>query len=781
MTYSLKPPRGRLTRAQQHALAVGVLLFLTIAFFNPVFRRGLTFSDVAAHQTAVYPWQAQSPVSLDIFPQSDSADLNYPWQSFISRTLRDGSFPFWDPHSFGGYPFYANGQSAVLYPPRLFGAAFLSPSVTHDMLSMLHVLLAGLAMYALLREFEVGLGGALLSAVAWMFSAFNMAWLHLEVVTPIIYLLPLGLLAVRRALTRRSWVWTIIAAGVLGFLPFTGHMVFVGLTYLVIACYATSLALWGRSPNRETKGAHRSRVLAFSRLASMIGLSGGVGAIVLIPTFLALFTSNRDSVPYALLTKQFLGSTSSFLLGSFSPPALPITQQRMHEMAFVGTATAMLALIGLFLRRPGGGLGRGIALTSILIAVGTPVTWIVYHLVPGFDVFIPYSRLLVFWSFAIALLGGLGLDSLGRLVKGEAQCPRWLPGIARWLERRSARLRSRAIIGLSVGVVAVTAFQLLSYGRDINPPFQRRDQALLFPRTPLIDAIDRTTTSSGSTSWPGRIVPVRDPATAPVLFAAEGLLFGIDSLGGYDSAIPRRTVTLLRVLEGADPDEVLQNGLLGAYVPQFAAQTRFELLPRLGVTTIVTPPGDAMDTLALARRRGIDAKAQYSAADGRVLAISGARAGPYLVYESEHVDGPRSALSRFISSTFDSRRSVILETRSAQATTQHERAEGRVVRAVRGVNTKLVELVSGRAGWLVIPDSWAPGWTARVNGQQVGVERANFALQAVAVPAGRSTVELRYRPRGFSVGMIISVLTLAGMLIALAAVAVRRRPRRSSR
>ena len=776
MPDTLKPLRRGLKRRLEHALAVSILLLLTVAFFNPVFR-GLAFSDVGAHQTAVYPWHAQSPVPLDTFPQSDSADLNYPWQTFISRTLRDGSFPFWDPHSFGGYPFYANGQSATLYPPRLLGAAVLSPSETHDMLSMLHVLLAGIAMYALLREFEVGLAGALLSAVAWMFSAFNMAWLHLEVVTPIIYLLPLGLLFVRRALRARTWVWTIMAGGVLGFLPFTGHMIFVGLTYLVVAVYAACLALWRGSAKETGRRIRSSRLRAISRLGAMVGLSGGVGAVVLVPTFVALFSSNRDPVPYTVLTKQFLGSASTFLLGSFSPPALPLTQQRMHEMAFAGTATAVLAVVGLFLRRPGTGLGRGIALMSILVAVGTPATWIVYHFVPGFNVFIPYSRLLVFWSFAIALLGGLGLDCVVRLLRGEGSCPLWLARTGKWFDRRfGSSLRSGAIIALAFGLIGLTAFQLISYGRNINPPFQRRSQALLYPRTPLIDAIQRTTTRGG-TSWPGRIVPVRasDPAVPPVLFAAESLLFGIDSLGGYDSAIPRRTVTLLRVLEGADPDEALRSGLIGAYVPQFGSKTRLELLTRLGVTTIVAPPGGPVDTRVLAQQRGINADAVYSAADGRVLAISGAPAGPILVHRSEYADGPRAALLRFVSREFDFRKSVILERRMTPHEITDGRTDGRVVRAMRGINVNRVELVSGGPGWLVIPEGWSAGWSARVNGRETAVERANFALQAVAIPAGRSIVELKYRPEGFTAGLAMSALTVGGMLVVLGGLAVRRR------
>jgi uncharacterized membrane protein YfhO len=48
---------------------------------------------------------------------------------------------------------------------------------------------------------------------------------------------------------------------------------------------------------------------------------------------------------------------------------------------------------------------------------------------------------------------------------------------------------------------------------------------------------------------------------------------------------------------------------------------------------------------------------------------------------------------------------------------------------------------------LVTRDSFAPGWTATVDGRQADVLRANGKHRAVAVAAGRHRVRLRYAPR----------------------------------
>src|SRR5215472_11942062 len=126
---------GRSTKRSR--LAICSLLALAVAFFFPIFR-GATFSTVAGRHVSVYPWRAFDPVFAD-YPQNDQADLSYPWQILITASLRAGQLPYWNPYSFGGQPLFANGSSAVLYPPKFLTAVFLSPSWSHDALSIFHL------------------------------------------------------------------------------------------------------------------------------------------------------------------------------------------------------------------------------------------------------------------------------------------------------------------------------------------------------------------------------------------------------------------------------------------------------------------------------------------------------------------------------------------------------------------------------------------------------------------------------------------------------------------
>jgi hypothetical protein len=78
-------------------------------------------------------------------------------------------------------------------------------------------------------------------------------------------------------------------------------------------------------------------------------------------------------------------------------------------------------------------------------------------------------------------------------------------------------------------------------------------------------------------------------------------------------------------------------------------------------------------------------------------------------------------------------------------------------------NSLIFRYHADRAGWLMVTDRWAPGWTATVNGQPREVLGADFIFRAVPVTRGDNLVELRYKPRGYVPLVALSWLTLAAV------------------
>jgi hypothetical protein len=67
-------------------------------------------------------------------------------------------------------------------------------------------------------------------------------------------------------------------------------------------------------------------------------------------------------------------------------------------------------------------------------------------------------------------------------------------------------------------------------------------------------------------------------------------------------------------------------------------------------------------------------------------------------------------------------------------------------RLVEDSVSTLVIHVDGPGGYVVVSDSFVPGWTAEVDGQRVDILPVDIAFRAVAVPRGTHSVVFRYRP-----------------------------------
>lgn len=72
-----------------------------------------------------------------------------------------------------------------------------------------------------------------------------------------------------------------------------------------------------------------------------------------------------------------------------------------------------------------------------------------------------------------------------------------------------------------------------------------------------------------------------------------------------------------------------------------------------------------------------------------------------------------------------------------------------------------IEADSAAPALLVLNDANYPGWRAYVNGQPAAMVTANYLFRGVFLGPGKSTVEFKYQPRSFQVGVAISLAAFA--------------------
>jgi hypothetical protein len=70
-------------------------------------------------------------------------------------------------------------------------------------------------------------------------------------------------------------------------------------------------------------------------------------------------------------------------------------------------------------------------------------------------------------------------------------------------------------------------------------------------------------------------------------------------------------------------------------------------------------------------------------------------------------------------------------------------------------------------GWFVLYDTWYPGWVVKIDGTLQPVLRADGAFRGIRVESGNHQISMQYRPVGFIIGAILSILVLLLGIIVL--------------
>ena len=89
-------------------------------------------------------------------------------------------------------------------------------------------------------------------------------------------------------------------------------------------------------------------------------------------------------------------------------------------------------------------------------------------------------------------------------------------------------------------------------------------------------------------------------------------------------------------------------------------------------------------------------------------------------------------------------------------------------------------VVARAPAYLVLDDTYYPGWKATVDGHTATIRPANEAFRAVAVGPGKHVVSFSYSPWWLGVAKVLVVLALIALVGGLGTITVRRRRRGGS-
>jgi len=363
-------------------------------------------------------------------PASDLAVTHWPNVHFARRMLwEEGRFPFWRPTIMSGTPFAANPLAALYYPPNwpLLFLPWTSPAVGFNLSALLHLSLAGAAMYGLTRR---GLGadfwGGLAAGVAYQLSpkllnhlgAGHVGWVQAWAWLPLVILSALRACQ-SEGVQRAKWV---LAAGTALAFQFYADVRLSAYTMMAAGSLVLARAITHliRSTNESPSGRERRirvqiwRALRWTALSLVIFV--GLSACQWLPGLALLSDTTRSSMTFSdaavwSLPWRYLGGLLLADHGGF-----------VEWMTYVGTSTLALAVAGLRV------LWRDSSrrwLTGWLAGLGVFAAWFsmgshgglfqaLWRIVPGLGLLRVPPRAWVLVVFVTAVLAGLGVDGLRR-------------------------------------------------------------------------------------------------------------------------------------------------------------------------------------------------------------------------------------------------------------------------------------------------------------------------------------------------------------------------------
>jgi hypothetical protein len=157
---------------------------------------------------------------------------------------------------------------------------------------------------------------------------------------------------------------------------------------------------------------------------------------------------------------------------------------------------------------------------------------------------------------------------------------------------------------------------------------------------------------------------------------------------------------------------------------------------------------------------------------GRYVLYENANVLPraYVASVTMHAADDSEALTAIAAPGFDPWKHLVLEdpsgSRSDAAAEASPIAPARVV--LYEPTKVVIEADSRGPGYVVLTDTFFPGWRATVNGRPAPIVRANFLFRAVAVDAGHHVVAFEYVPASFTLGATVSATTLVVMVLLVA-------------
>jgi hypothetical protein len=723
-------------------VSVFALIFCLVGFFSPIlfFGRSLYYSDFSV--------------------------ITYPVKSFLAQTLQSGALPFWAPSLDSGTPFMAAFHTGVFYPPSII---FLlpNPTIALNLFYIFHFSLLAMSVYFLSRSWKLSGPAALCSSVTAVLSSFFLSSTMLSNWFLAAVWLPLVFLFFQKSIIEKKVRYFILATFALVCQILAASPELCALTVLLLLAHSLIL-----TPQDNTPLSLYGRVAA---LVAMTILALGVSALQLVPTYKLVEHSLREgglsfeahsyrSMAFRQLGELLLPKNFDDYF-SGSGPQVRITT--FFISIYAGLIPLLFLVVAFkFRQQKAVQFWLWVFLVGIFLASGShnPIYEWIYSWVPLMDLFRFPEKFFNISVFALIFLTGYIMDFLVVATqKKEIKLHSvLLPLIFIFIMLVIASIvqPEKNAAGSFVILLVFCGIYLLFY-------FGKLRATLFYVSILLLVGIDLAIQGY-------KVMPTVDNQfyeTPPKLLnnikiedeyyrvytgklnsqALKGFPNEPSIEGGYYAAREYLYPYYGMIFDVEYPNGILGIGLelknpwvWNEWFEKSSPAQRIRILERSNVRYWID--GDSPTVFSKGRPViSSDRLKILKASLPRAFMVSGMRQDP-------------NVLKTYYGESFDPLSEVLLsESVKFDASPNFS---GKVEQVRYRPNHVTINTRQKGNGFLVLMDSYFPGWSVKVDGKEKPILRANHFYRAVQLGPGEHILEFEYFPEGFKLGLVISGISL---------------------
>lgn len=731
--------------------------------------------------------------------------FNYPLKEFYRQMLLQGKLPFWTSLIGNGYPVFAEGQVGALYPLNLLFYKLFPTLIAYNINLFTHFSMAEIFTYVFARNtLKLSKKASLLSSFCYPFSGYFVLHTHQINIDIVITYLPIAFFLAER-MTRSIIKYFPLLSLVFALQILAGHMeMFYYSTVLTFGFMLLTILftpqvkgdhsgspLHQKLGMREGKtgmtegGAYRLLFPILGFVAALI-LAVGVTFVQLYPMYELNGLSQRSTgleVDEAMQSRWPIKSLSNLIFPNIQQiyqPNIGYTGQGVEEASltevyiYIGALAFLLAIFSILTNRNRFSVIFSILLIFTLIyAFGnyTQLFTILWQTIPGLKFFRYPSKIAFFVTFSLSVLAGMGLDTLKTNSKLQITNYKWL---------------GYAIMGISLAdLLYFNVFgtrKLVKGSEWLKPP-----PAAEYLKDKLRLPYEARLYSHGTNNMDYN--RARDPEiqkTIQNLLPRDfNMLYGIPNNREW-------VVFFIETQTGMNQEKTIldfenKRLLIGeAYKKSLAMQSVKYL-----ISDVPIYDKDYKEIMFFPFFGDVDHEFYVAGADGGTNLVKIPSQGAHL-YESDLYypraffvtdfevmqDDKTHKLQKYIlSDSFDPKVKVVLEKEPINIDSRLRGNDRSGSGNDTGVNISKAEIIRDEQnsieiqveaennGYLLLTDTYYPGWKAYVDGKETEILKANYAFRAVFINLGKHQVVMKYEPVNWKMAVKISVGSLILLVI----------------